>query len=410
MLLPLNSSLPTTCVTGNERLNCLIYASELSVNPSQAANLQMTQAVWHHQLPGFSHAFTTPSSPAKKPGRQAGGQAKASPSPAGVAPRPPSGRVRTGSATYKEIQNNKVIKKKKNKKPNTTTTRRRRGWEIKQRCFQRLRGMENLKIPARFAESSVPPSLPHTHTHSFPPRRGHERGAGAAAVPQPGIRASPQLLGWRAGLGSSLIPALPRHTPAGTPLSATRGGPARHHWQGLCRCQPHSQRGIAGVRPFWAVRPHLSAPSLPHPGFLNYPALPGFPDGSDLAPPGRGLSPPLSPGQEAATHPLFSLPSPAAAGSCLSLISREGLGPLVWPRRGCISFQRANEPQLPGRGERPRANPWGTGPSPWFWAGRPPWARRPWPSPHSHSEGKGPLPPLRSVLNHAADSPPSWPV
>lgn len=38
--------------------------------------------------------------------------------------------------------------------------------------------------------------------------------------------------------------------------------------------------------------------------------------------------------------------------SCLSLISREGPGLLVWPRRGCISFQRANEPQLLGGGGR----------------------------------------------------------
>lgn len=37
---------------------------------------------------------------------------------------------------------------------------------------------------------------------------------------------------------------------------------------------------------------------------------------------------------------------PGASRSCLSLISREGPGLLAWPWRGCISFQRANEPQL----------------------------------------------------------------
>lgn len=41
-------SFPTSFATENERLNCLMYASELWVNPSEAADLQMTQAVWHH--------------------------------------------------------------------------------------------------------------------------------------------------------------------------------------------------------------------------------------------------------------------------------------------------------------------------------------------------------------------------
>lgn len=42
------SSFPTSFATENERLNCLIYASELCMNPSEAADLQMTQAGWHH--------------------------------------------------------------------------------------------------------------------------------------------------------------------------------------------------------------------------------------------------------------------------------------------------------------------------------------------------------------------------
>lgn len=45
VILPPRSSFPTSFVTENERLNCLIYASELSMNPSEAANLQMTQPV-----------------------------------------------------------------------------------------------------------------------------------------------------------------------------------------------------------------------------------------------------------------------------------------------------------------------------------------------------------------------------
>lgn len=42
------SSFPTSFATETERLNCLIYASELCMNPSEAADLQMTQAGWHH--------------------------------------------------------------------------------------------------------------------------------------------------------------------------------------------------------------------------------------------------------------------------------------------------------------------------------------------------------------------------
>ena len=41
-------SFPTSFATENERLNSLIYATELCMNPSEAADLQMTQAGWHH--------------------------------------------------------------------------------------------------------------------------------------------------------------------------------------------------------------------------------------------------------------------------------------------------------------------------------------------------------------------------
>lgn len=41
--------------------------------------------------------------------------------------------------------------------------------------------------------------------------------------------------------------------------------------------------------------------------------------------------------------------------SCLSLISWEGQGWLAWPRRGCISFHTANEPQLLGGWEGKKA-------------------------------------------------------
>lgn len=81
------------------------------------------------------------------------------------------------------------------------------------------------------------------------------------------------------------------------------------------------------------------------------PKLPGLPARSDLA--GTIAWEDLSLQQEAATQPHATplLHGPGATRSCLSLISREGPGLLAWPRRGCISFQRANEPQLL-RGEK----------------------------------------------------------
>lgn len=110
-------------------------------------------------------------------------------------------------------------------------------------------------------------------------------------------------------------------------------------------CQPHSWQG-----PHRPVPPGVqgSGPTSPHHPLPLAPKSPSTPRPPPCARFGRHhcLSPSHSARGRSHTSPL--LPSPAAAGSCLSLISREGPGPLAWPRRGCISFRRANEPQLPG--------------------------------------------------------------
>lgn len=41
---PPRNSFPTSFATESERLKCLIYAGELCMNPSEAADLQITQA------------------------------------------------------------------------------------------------------------------------------------------------------------------------------------------------------------------------------------------------------------------------------------------------------------------------------------------------------------------------------